>query len=946
MAHHLTSKPIGLIPPRPPPELYSKFKVAKKSSSTSQESSTDSCTSVKDSKHAHRTSKSVSQNSSPNKSKPGSAKTSTNVMYEREIAPHPPGGHFYHGPAGLVYNAHATMPPPLQGISPLAVYHICRVCLRPRSGRYHREHPIPIDGIPPPPGICRRCRVTSVEEVVPEAELVKVKESNDVKLGVRCLVPDEDYVPGKGIASTSNPRLIDQSLQTATKGKDVRKDIPYRYVKVVEVSPSRESKLSSGQNEKSQASALPAARLRKYKTSSAVSSLYSEPHPAHVLETDDETRVTITRRDSVTEPTSIKSSANATSTDATSMTRQHTTIHYCDKPTAADVRRIASEEVKRSHQKIMKEIEKGLTESEVAKIAREQVDRYRQAERKIAAHEHAYAYGRMIPMERRISSEPAEAIDKPWDHDLRRDFISRQSPSSPKSMDDPKIKETIIVSRNSYRAADNLERSRSMFEDADYFNFSGPSKAAVQDSEQSQWKPKDRAGHPPVNSTTRRVLEGTAPARTPGSEKTDMKATATDKYDSTLREETTRVSRPNSGGLSRQRSSGQKKHHVASSLSSDEDYWSDEKTTWPTRSWKFPQVYGSRPEMPHHPNDSARQSELWPTDISGRPLPHAYSARIHSPSKQRPASTQVFGTTRAQCVSCDECERRPVLSMPSPRDFAVSPGPSLQPGSRIPGESPDGSYLYAKHETERVDTIGVDKFGRRPGRDHTLTTETIYRERFPGRGRASERQEDVPIRSNHDYKSRDSSRVEFANPTRFTSPPPVSNVGPPKFRELRNSHAAPRDYPPSDLSIDAPRSRRHTVSSSGYGSRLFKQNPMPFHPQDPGHRRRSLSRPDRSPQQEGRRADASRPPITSGSKARTSEAHPSRLPFSESPARERVLSTPKGARPSSAPYSRPKDRLSSSMIAQDGSQQAEDEEAAAKAKRRRSPGKSGWRRPV
>ncbi|KAF2723128.1 hypothetical protein K431DRAFT_292850 [Polychaeton citri CBS 116435] len=55
----------------------------------------------------------------------------------------------------------ASLPSYSNEVTKLAIYHICRICLRSRSRRFHREHPIPADGVPPPPGICRRCRFLS-----------------------------------------------------------------------------------------------------------------------------------------------------------------------------------------------------------------------------------------------------------------------------------------------------------------------------------------------------------------------------------------------------------------------------------------------------------------------------------------------------------------------------------------------------------------------------------------------------------------------------------------------------------------------------------------------------------------------------------------------------------------------------------------------------------------
>lgn len=63
----------------------------------------------------------------------------------------------------------------------------------------------------------------------------------------------------------------------------------------------------------------------------------------------------------------------------------------------------------------------GFTESEIRTFARDEVERYRQAERMMAAHPNAYAHGRMVPVtstvpvERRIETVRDEAPSMPWE---------------------------------------------------------------------------------------------------------------------------------------------------------------------------------------------------------------------------------------------------------------------------------------------------------------------------------------------------------------------------------------------------------------------------------------------------------------------------------------------------------------------------------------------------
>ena len=63
----------------------------------------------------------------------------------------------------------------------------------------------------------------------------------------------------------------------------------------------------------------------------------------------------------------------------------------------------------------------GYTESEIRTFARDEVERYRQAERMMHAHPNAYAHGRMVPVapavpvERRIEVVRDTAATRPWE---------------------------------------------------------------------------------------------------------------------------------------------------------------------------------------------------------------------------------------------------------------------------------------------------------------------------------------------------------------------------------------------------------------------------------------------------------------------------------------------------------------------------------------------------
>src|ERR1700761_5559347 len=155
------------IPPPPLPEFYTTEQRSKESSSSESSSSAPE----------------VDAQAIVLKTKPSSHDGANDVK---------PRGSRLAAPAAVPL---MTMPGAAgNDVPPLAIYHICRICLRPRSPRYHREHPIPVDGVPPPPGICRRCRVTTVEETQ-EVEVITESRSNDIKIGVITpFVKDADIV--------------------------------------------------------------------------------------------------------------------------------------------------------------------------------------------------------------------------------------------------------------------------------------------------------------------------------------------------------------------------------------------------------------------------------------------------------------------------------------------------------------------------------------------------------------------------------------------------------------------------------------------------------------------------------------------------------------------------------------------------------------------------------
>lgn len=315
-----------------------------------------------------------------------------------------------------------TLPPPPPGygdgggdVPPLAVYHICRICIRPRSARYHREHPIPINGVPPPPGICRRCRVTKIEEeVITETKATKPREkkvvevvtrgeSNEIKLGLACIVPDEDYVPIQEVKERRGRRLLQElDRQQRSRGESEetseQREIAYRHVRV------RETEQTVGPahaREGFRIPPMPPPQPRKPRTT--VISTAQDAIDSVSVQSRDLVMTTAAAASAAmqAQPAPVPSSRSVRSLRVTETVKEDT-----PKASLPSASSSASSclDIKAS----------ALSESRIRKIAREEVEKYRQAERKLEAHPDAYAHGRMIPVQRRIEHAADVAEPLPW----------------------------------------------------------------------------------------------------------------------------------------------------------------------------------------------------------------------------------------------------------------------------------------------------------------------------------------------------------------------------------------------------------------------------------------------------------------------------------------------------------------------------------------------------
>ena len=351
-----------------------------------------------------------------------------------------------------------TVPPPRHGndIPPLAIYHICRICLRTRSPRYHREHPIPIDGVPPPPGICRRCRVSSLEETQEVAEVVFQSESNPVKIGcITRFVPDDDIVSNEEMRRMKLERYLRGTSGERCRSRHTSKSqkaISFRHVKVVDEPGGDGSEDEETEEEGIEEVIVPRKRKVVFTAQDAIESFNDAPKPQaptapkvattsmQVQPTTKPPSVssrsvkveTLQKIDSAKASVSTQASSSSTKSgsDSTVRTSAKASAHTGSEYVESDIRRVARDEIERFARTMQEPKQR---DSEIRRVAREEIGRYRQAERKLEAHPQAFARGRLVPVERRIDIERDSAEPTPWMQSVRKDESVAKVSSKPKS---------------------------------------------------------------------------------------------------------------------------------------------------------------------------------------------------------------------------------------------------------------------------------------------------------------------------------------------------------------------------------------------------------------------------------------------------------------------------------------------------------------------------------
>ncbi|RMZ07281.1 hypothetical protein D0862_04312 [Hortaea werneckii] len=364
----------------------------------------------------------------------------------------------FQGVSGTTPTPIVTLPPPPPAYSnevpPLAVYHICRICFRPRSSAYHRSHPIPVNAVPPPPGICRRCRILKVEETTTRAaktdrdlreiEVVRQTQSNDIRLGLFTGINNEDYISREKweakrarvlLREAERQRLEDEDEESENEG-----DVTYRRVRIRQRvdCPTRAEQIATNV-----LPCLPKPRTSVYSTAQDAIDQVSSPSEETLV--GDSKKSTNNRR----KPSSSTPMATGAAEQRTKLDSSRDYVASSPRVrVSASVNRAGSSNSSHSQStvkakaKVETEVpQPAPTESEIRKIAREEIVKYRQAERKLQAHPDPYAHGRMVPVERRIDTRASTHEDAPWRKDTLRVQIGKTGPTDQEAARSPARKD-------------------------------------------------------------------------------------------------------------------------------------------------------------------------------------------------------------------------------------------------------------------------------------------------------------------------------------------------------------------------------------------------------------------------------------------------------------------------------------------------------------------------
>lgn len=654
----------------------------------------------------------------------------------------------------------------------LAVYHICRICLRPRSARYHREHPIPVDGVPPPPSICRRCRVTPADELRSVTEIVEHPESNEVKLGVRCLVSDADYFSNAEArerrTTLSSSRVEWRELEPLPKESHKEQDeVIHRHIHIAVPPPPTPQMIRDARSQTRQTTKL-----------------------VEVTESEDRQR----SRKSAHKDERPGWRASATTTEIRKL--DSTQASVSTQPSTA---KPTSKGYSRPERKADRPFKPERTDSEIRRLAREEVERYRQAERRMEAHLQPYAHGRLIPVdrvpvERRIELQADVAQELPW---KRKDNPQTSRKDSAFALaatqgDDKQVEEVLVggkkdIADDSWQPVMGPPRDRGEAHPSSSSTSSSKTRwpSATQKHQYRVETIKGPAATqpPPVDSRRSRyeVVDVVDDWNNPAPELHDR---STEFYYRSSR----------SRGAQEANSHPALESSTSGRLSkrTDEEYWlngepartADEDFVELAASRRPSVVRGStqeRKERDYRYREHAEYKSRTTEQPDSKALTVASARQDAGIRSQSSREHQTSRTLRPQSPPYPQDGTKTPLPMPSPSSHAsrARTSPKKETGN-------DSEYYYMKRTVEPVDRPPIER-SQKPKYDYYRETEEyLHRRRAPPDEAQVNASQVSPSKMGQGQRrpSDASSRVRFATKVEISPTPPNSDANSSEFRSF------------------------------------------------------------------------------------------------------------------------------------------------------------------
>lgn len=623
------------------------------------------------------------------------------------------------------------------------------------------------------------------------AEVVELQDSSEVKLGVKCLIPDDDYVSAEVLRARATERFVQESeymeRESAGGGNIYRRarasapqervlEYAYRPAQIMVPPPPprtapRTMTLTSNEQTKVTMDSN-AATMGQISTSRVESPTLVTPMPTQIA-----SPTKLKRADSVKEVTEGRRSSRSRHSHRTSI------VIEAYKPER--------------------------TEIEIRRLARDEVERYRQAERLMEAHGDVYTHGKLVaveaappepepialvPVERRIALEK-DVVDRPWIKSPERprplEFASAYRRERSQTGPEEAI-ESLPAPWRPLRASEfRRRRSRSRYrrelgEDAYVWRRDAIHSGA--DMTRENARREDASSDKtrwPGTSKPRRAKVAENPTRY---ETTEVEEAAQQYKDSDADERFKNAERRSAKFAEDMREvrsardlSSTQQADVASSSSgrwTDREYWLDGQPAQaavdrPSRTAKV-RVEG--------PPVSARTERL----ILERQPP----ANGSIPREPMPAPREQVAASSSRRMRHSITERTATNVLPYPAEESIvsaqmpSPKPPVSKAKiNKPAKEDEGEYTFVKR------TVKHTRSTSRPGREKPYyeVHETFGRRSKPAADETKPQKEvEVNVRRKDDNQrtSDISSRVHFAKQVEFSPTPPGSDASSTQFRKL------------------------------------------------------------------------------------------------------------------------------------------------------------------